>query len=153
MCGKGKDMERLRSIIRREVKKYYEEVEVVFPFLKKFSPETGLMLFTAITFAIAIIIFSQEIAPVLGIEQKEIIKNLKYVFVLLAISYVIVESVEKNGILTTGLVIMAILTLWKIFGIMIGIDTKAIDEIIKMVAEIPDSVMNWIFMNNPGDMI
>ena len=32
-------------------------------------------------------------------------------------------------------------------------DYTEIDEIIKMVAEIPDSVMNWIFMNKPGDMI
>ena len=67
---------------------------------------------------------------------------MKFVFFVTLIICIIGEEIKKNGLCQFILNLLAIVILFKIAGELTNSDTKAIDEILKWIAQIPSFVVN-----------
>ena len=68
--------------------------------------------------------------------------GMKFVFFVTLIICIIGEEIKKNGLCQFILNLLAIVILFKIAGELTNSDTKAIDEILKWIAQIPSFVVN-----------
>ena len=156
MCGKEKDMEELKKEARRKLDNVYGEIQELVPILKKFSKKTSYSLIT-IVIVLAVIGVTMVLGPWVTACNKAIFgtafyrnfnKIFKVAFAISVVSLILIEAVEKNGILKTGFMVLAILVMLKAISIMMGVEADVIDTILKYIAETPNMLKNWFVLED-----
>lgn len=141
----------MKEEMKKKARKVEDEAKETMKKTKKFwKTQSSGMKFVAIMMAVAFIIFLPMALRTTLMIQICIWKGLKLGQMIVAtlIGALILDEFQKNGIIATIARLLLIVVLLKLVGDFAGADTKAIDTILKWIAEIPNviakDVIPWI---------
>ena len=136
------------------MKKFNEKVRQAVCFTDKKLGERSRMWSAAsnaekIAFAIIMVLAGITMAIMLSGILKAMVyastslwgkENIRMAIVIAVISVMVLDEINKRGILTSILKIICIVTLVKIIGELTGSDTKTIDSILKWIVDVPNLI-------------
>ena len=136
------------------MKKFNEKVRQAVCFTDKKLGERSRMWSAAsnaekIAFAIIMVLAGVAMAIMLSGILKTMVyastslwgkENIRRAIVIAVISVMVLDEINKRGILTSILKILCIVTLVKIIGELTGSDTKTIDSILKWIVDVPNLI-------------
>lgn len=133
----------MKEEMKKKARKVEDEAKETMKKAKKFwKTQSSGMKFVAIMMAVAFIIFLPMALRTTLMIQICIWKGLKLGQMIVAtlIGALILDEFQKNGIIATIARLLLIVVLLKLVGDFAGADTKAIDTILKWIAEIPNGL-------------